>query len=497
MVSCPDLGFVTIHSSVTLGAFRSWAPTDADPEAALRTFLDALIVTPDPRTRVDPLSDSDLEVLATHCARVMKLEAAFREARRGSPIGAAFALAVRTSPEWRQLQTAFEEIRMIIPRMNVDLGPSLARITAPLLAKDLRLPDYSGVLEVCKELTGGLNRSAELVRGWAAEYKEMVAGVQRSIVEAKTLVFDVKLIAPPDPVAGAFNTRMEHVVSAAAAINDAYRALADATSTIGNTPALDRLRPLVDLTGRGIGVVSDHFARFGAPSPFESIPGDAPTLERLVGLETRLERSEAAVQHGASQLSGNVTELIGAIVAGVKSELQGELDVFRSIVDRRTRVASAEGFLALLKEFGHFLISNHLEIFWRDDGRLRECPEAVAKGFLSTFMYGWTDKLGFVGVELASGPGYIDVLVSVFDIQRIVELKVIGEGGQSIGWGKSGVGQAAGYMSTRGCGDAFLLLFDGRRTEKGEQLLPRYETSAGTVHTSVIRIPPPGRGSRT
>lgn len=51
---------------------------------------------------------------------------------------------------------------MVMPRMNVELGPSLARITAPLLAKDLRLPDYSGVIKVDKELTDGLNRSAEL-----------------------------------------------------------------------------------------------------------------------------------------------------------------------------------------------------------------------------------------------------------------------------------------------------------------------------------------------
>ena len=302
VVTCPDLGSVTIRSSVTLGAFRRWAPIGVDPEAALRTFLDALTVTPDPRARVAPLSDSDREVFATRCARVRKLEAAFREARRGSPIGAAFALAVRTSPEWRQLETAFEQIRMFVPRMNVELGPSLARITAPLLAKDLRLPDYSAALKVCEELTVGLSRSAELVRGWAAEYSEMIAGVQRSIVEAKTVVFDVKLIAPPDSIAGAFSARMEHVVSAAAAINDAYRALADATSSIGNTPVLDRLRPLVDLTGRGIGVVSDHFAHFGAPSPFENIPGDAPSLERLVGLETRLERSEAAAQKSRSLL---------------------------------------------------------------------------------------------------------------------------------------------------------------------------------------------------
>lgn len=45
VVARPNLGPVTIRSFVTFGAFRSWEPIDVDPEAALRTFLEALIVT--------------------------------------------------------------------------------------------------------------------------------------------------------------------------------------------------------------------------------------------------------------------------------------------------------------------------------------------------------------------------------------------------------------------------------------------------------------------
>ena len=114
-------------------------------------------------------------------------------------------------------------------------------------------------------------------------------------------------------------------------------------------------------------------------------------------------------------------------------------------------------------------------------------PEYIAQTNLSLFLEGFFGGISFVGREIASGEGYIDILVNFLGINYILELKIIGLT-RSIGWAESGLSQLDGYMQNFDSNEAFLIVFDGRTSDRGRTLEPFYNVSSGKIHVILVRI---------
>jgi hypothetical protein len=70
---------------------------------------------------------------------------------------------------------------------------------------------------------------------------------------------------------------------------------------------------------------------------------------------------------------------------------------------------------------------------------------------------------------------------------KVVELKMLG-GGYGIGHAKGGLDQLAAYMQNYQSPEAFLVVFDGRKSRKGEQRSASYTMPHGRVHVVTVRV---------
>ena len=144
--------------------------------------------------------------------------------------------------------------------------------------------------------------------------------------------------------------------------------------------------------------------------------------------------------------------------------------------------ASGKSALAieLAKEFWN--------IFWQEPGKkFVPKPENLAKSHLGMFLKGKFSSIAFVGTEIGCGDGYVDLLVNFLGINYIVELKILG-GSWGIGWSKEGLSQLARYMSIYETTESYLIVFDGRKTSKGEQLHNEYNLDNKIVHVISAKI---------
>jgi hypothetical protein len=103
------------------------------------------------------------------------------------------------------------------------------------------------------------------------------------------------------------------------------------------------------------------------------------------------------------------------------------------------------------------------------------------------FLSGRYGRVGFIGQELQAGKGYIDLLVNLFGSNNLVELKVIG-GTTPVSWATSGISQLNGYMLRYNLREGYLVVFDGRKTERGEQLNDYYDVDSGRIYVKTIKI---------
>jgi len=140
----------------------------------------------------------------------------------------------------------------------------------------------------------------------------------------------------------------------------------------------------------------------------------------------------------------------------------------------------------LLRLFKHAMESRAVDTIWnsRAAGRLRPRPEKVAQGMLSLFAMGvLSNGRGNLLRELASGIGFVDLVVMFGCVPHLVEMKVLRGA-------FTGVAQLAVYMVTEKRREGWLVVFDARRSDRRAALPERIDTSAGAVRVVAVDINP-------
>jgi hypothetical protein len=141
---------------------------------------------------------------------------------------------------------------------------------------------------------------------------------------------------------------------------------------------------------------------------------------------------------------------------------------------------------AVLNSFKHAVEARAVDTIWesRVAGRLRPRPEKVAQGLLSVFvMRVLADGGGQLLRELASGVGFVDVVVMFGAVPHLVEMKILRGT-------FSGVAQLQAYMKTEKRTQGWLVVFDARAHGRRPSLPAVIRTKAGTVNVVVIDVNP-------
>ncbi|MBA7526499.1 hypothetical protein ES705_18661 [subsurface metagenome] len=89
--------------------------------------------------------------------------------------------------------------------------------------------------------------------------------------------------------------------------------------------------------------------------------------------------------------------------------------------------------------------------------------------------------------EIKSGDGFIDLFISFLGQIYIIEIKIIGVS-WGIGWAESGIQQLKEYMDAHDQNESYLLILDGRKSDRGRQLKDRYDLEGKKVHVISARI---------
>jgi len=168
-------------------------------------------------------------------------------------------------------------------------------------------------------------------------------------------------------------------------------------------------------------------------------------------------------------------------------DLKEYIKGFPRLFERLRFFENPVDFLDLMDGFSKFISRSHWESFWVTPGdNFKENPESIAKLALGSFLEGRFGGLAFVGNEIGSGNGFVDILVSFLGVSYLLELKMLGAS-WPYSWARTGFKQVDSYMKFYQCPVAFLVVFDGRKTDRGQDF-PEYEDlENGRVY--FIKIP--------
>jgi hypothetical protein len=340
--------------------------------------------------------------------------------------------------------------------------------------------DILGIDRVSRSIADGLGRWTELTRGLAnlPDYGAFFRDHTRYLeqLNVRTLAAEALLKSHSD-VFSSFERVAESLripeFPSLETLGIAQRAFADSDAIVRSVgkffepPALPR-------------------APFGRPA--------VPPPEVRHALDTEAEIEEAADESdtlvhttaGRLILVGN-DALVGLrqLVGGAIDERLGPL---APLLTRLQFLTNPNNFSDLLHSFARHFQRDHWKSLWMEFGTaFKPRPEEIAQSLLAMFLQGQFGGIAFVGRELGNGDGFVDVLVNFLGIDYVVEVKMVGAS-WSIGGAKDGLDQLDAYVQNYNAASAYLLVFDGRKSEKGEQLDSEYRLKSGaTARVVVVR----------
>lgn len=145
-------------------------------------------------------------------------------------------------------------------------------------------------------------------------------------------------------------------------------------------------------------------------------------------------------------------------------------------------------FFDVLCRFARRVAREDSRLFWSDYGRkFNPSPEAIGKALLGIFLEGHSRGTAFVAHELHVGEGYVDVVVFFMNKTFIIELKVVGAN-WSFGKAESGLNQLQCYDDLYANAELFMVVFDGRKTQRGKQLPEECKLDNGKT-ARVLTVP--------
>lgn len=525
-INCQDFGEIKIQEYITIGQIEKYYNVvKNNPKIAVDSLISSIIMD---NINIQELSTTDkIEILSKLSEEFETLDLFKEQLSDEVEYQQAFNNAFKSSDFYKSLTKTYKGIEsMIAPsiamaKMNQTILNNYTGFFAiQEVAKSITRMTTSGITDLAK-ITG----SFDIIRQNILSYNKTIKQIQfpltnqlltSKIIKQQRIVDQTKVFRDFNKLSS-FN--LEHLKSISAhnkklfeplsilskrnlELNTVFglsnSALANLRSSIAYIKSTSKINwfdqlnitsKIINSCNIAISSTNDYFvdAKYIKPVFYEELELETNEDEKFKEISNSIIKSEIIIQDRAGS-SIIIQNEFAQILFDKMDSLQEGQKKYKKVFDHFEQFLNPQAFSDFLDEFVEIVSREYWKQFWRDVGNtFKSAPESIAKSNLGMFLSGRFSNVAFIGQELMAGNGFVDLLVNYLGLNYLVELKVIGAN-TPISWAKSGINQLNDYMEKYNLDKGYLVIYDGRKTDRGEQLEDHYDVSNGRIFVKKIKI---------
>ncbi len=523
IINCPDIGDVEIKEFTSVGQLdRFYNSGKNNPSIATDSLISSVLIG---ENNSENFTDNDKVSILIAIATELEIEEYFKkQISEGGNYYDAFYSAFETSDYYKSLKKSYSSFESLI-------APSLA-ITKMNQAYFRNYSSLSSIHEaakaISKQINPGLYNLAKVaqpqdsIQRSILAYQKAMKGIQfplsnelsiNKIIQQQQLIEQTKSFNDLFKLSSLNLERLRNLsahnknlfepitilskryteINTIFGITDnALINISRNLDYIRSAPNIDWINQLnvtaklINNCNTAINSTNEYFVDSKAIGSIvnESVGLESSDVENITG---SVVESESIIQDKAGSsviIQGEFAQVLFEKIDSIREDT----NKYKRVFDHFEQFLNPQSFSDFLDEFALIVSREYWQQFWSDIGNtFKPSPESIAKSNLGLFLTGRFTNTAFIGQELMAGNGFIDLLINFFGYNYLVELKVIGST-KPISWAKSGISQLNDYMGRFNLDKGYLVVYDGRKTDRGEQLEDYYDVENGQIIVKKIKI---------
>jgi hypothetical protein len=506
-IDCPDFGEIKINTFIPHAKLAAFVEPQIDVSKHYNDLIKTIINTD--IVEISQLTEKDLECITLELARTYDVDKIYITLRNSAPRPEAFQGALKKRPKLKKIEDSFALINKSLIDGIKESMITYEKIFEPIRLYESSLIKMTGSQYLLKEISKSMkfqNQFRDIAKELSIvkpidEYllknlfdiKKAFAASLPSLSLSQAVERSVKEIFDQYSIR---TKAIAEAIKSTSAFRDNLKLVAESFNEISkNRDFLSNQLKLANETiyssEKIVYKANDYFSTW---RKIPEIPRKAIFPDGLVEMKAELEdnniKSEQIleIEAGTSILTSNgIVYSLWGEVKELREDIK-KLAGLKSLNQRLQMLEDPKLFIECLKTFADETGKDDWQIFWRTNGvKFVPNPERFAKSHLGIFLKGKFSGAAFVGREIRSGNGFIDVYVHFFGKVYIIEMKMVGSS-WSISEAEDGIKQLDKYMYSENQNESYLVVFDGRKTDKGNQLNEYYDLDHGRVWVVASKI---------
>jgi len=512
-INCPDYGILKIINHIPIFELTEVFNLKSDIPLLFKELVSSFIV--DKSIEISRFSERDLDFIAIEIAKISNVEQPYSKLRDSMSREEALLNAIKTS---QKISSAIGINKLFVSSIIGKMRESTdlyKKLIDPIKLHDDTLKKMTGFGSALDTLykDRGFQSAAERISKEFSLIKEMSLSnsLSKHLFESALDFKKMTEVAIPklsltSEVERAFRENLNQMAITAISIADAikpvslfYERANEAFKSISNARLnLTSINKQCEFGNIAIHVsekivinANDYFSKWR----------ELPELPRTIRFPSELkekkdiflyqnEDSEKILENEAdkSLLTSNwIARSLFVELRTIRRDVN-EIKRLVSLYRRWQLLDDTRPFIEHLRNFSAELGANFAEVFWKVKGEIFiSKPERTAKSHLGMYLKGKYGGAAFIGSEIHSGNGFIDIFVYFMGRKYIVEIKIVGCG-WSIEAAEQGIVQLDKYMHSENQDESYLVVIDGRKTDRGKKLKEVYELEHGRVFVATSKI---------
>jgi len=509
-IDCPDYGALEISKVIPLDELSKFIGKQLDQAKAFRDVVYSIVK--EKSFDFSNLTKRDLDFIAQEIAKLYEVESQYLNSQEmGIPRSESLSGALKESPKIKGIEESLKKLIRPLSEKIAIKANFYQKIFEPILRNERIIKQMIDVQSRFAELAksaGAISRIEETIKGLSFGKMWSDYAIKNAIEIQKKSMSIIPKLTISETVAKAYQDGINGLFQNIGFIGEALRPASNFLNITNEAfksietirDKISSLREPFQLVNSALNnsekIVSGANEYFSKKSdiilsiPKLRFPKELRKYEEV--LTENNEESEQILQYEAGESIIVTNNLVRSLIRKVKEDLREEIKKefaqYSYFFDRVKVLGSRAKFLNFLKIFAKLIARDWCSLYWKEKGKkFISKPERVAKSHLGMFISGHFGGIAFVGQEINSGFGFIDLLVDFLGIDYIIEIKMLGSG-WSIGWVEGGLDQLNYYMDIYDQNESYLVVLDGRKTNHGRQLREVYDLENGKVYVVTSRL---------